>query len=80
MRNVLYYSYRVMENTYKTRKGNIMTHRIFTLSENAIISQMDWDTAFVEEEIETVQEFDSYEEAVAAFEAGNYDPDLYGVG
>lgn len=56
-----------------------MAHRIFTLSETAINSNMDWDTAIAENEIETVEEFDSYEEAVAAFEDGNYDTDFYGV-
>lgn len=56
-----------------------MKHRIFTLTETAINSKMDWDTAIAENEIETVKEFDSYAEAVAAFEDGNYDTDLYGV-
>ena len=56
-----------------------MTHRIFTLSEIAIIANMDWDTAIAEDEIDTIEEFDTYEEAVKAFEDRIYDPDLYGV-
>lgn len=56
-----------------------MEHRIFTLSLNAITEEMDWDDAICEGELETVEEFDTYEEAVQAFEDGNYDPELYGV-
>lgn len=56
-----------------------MTHRIFTLSERAKAECMDWDTAIYENELETVEEFDSYEEAVKAVENGNYDTDFYGV-
>ena len=56
-----------------------MEHRIFTLSFNAISEEMDWVDAICEGEIETVAEFDTYEEAVQAFEYGNYDPELYGV-
>lgn len=56
-----------------------MTHRIFTLTEKAIEERMDWDTAIAEGEIETVEEFDDYEEAVEAYENGGYDSDFYGV-
>lgn len=56
-----------------------MKHRIFTLSFNAIAEEMDWVDAICEGEIGTVEEFDTYEEAVQAFENGNYDPDFYGV-
>ncbi len=56
-----------------------MKHRIFTFSDKAIIDCMDWDDAICENEIETVAEFDTYAEAVQAFENGNYDPELYGV-
>ena len=56
-----------------------MKHRIFTLTEAAIQNAMDWDTAIAENEIETVEDFDTYEEAVEAFEGGNYDADIYGV-
>jgi len=56
-----------------------MEHRIFTLSFNAITEEMDWVDAICEGEIETVAEFDTYAEAVQAFENGNYDPDFYGV-
>lgn len=53
--------------------------RIFKLSEKAIESAMDWDTAIAENEIETVAEFETYSEAVAAFDTENYDPEFYGV-
>lgn len=56
-----------------------MKHRIYTLSEKAKSACMDWDTAIYTGEIVTVAEFDSYEDAVKAFEGGCYDPDLYGV-
>ena len=56
-----------------------MIHRIYTLTEKAIEKMMDWDTAIAEEEIVTVEEFDGYEEAIEAFEDGNFDADFYGV-
>lgn len=56
-----------------------MKHRIFVLSENAQIYQMPWEEAILCDELVTVQEFETYQEAVEAFESGSYDPDLYGV-
>lgn len=56
-----------------------MKHRIFTLTETAIQNEMDWDTAIAENEIETVEEFDTYKEAVESFEKGSYDTEIYGV-
>lgn len=56
-----------------------MMHRIYTLSEKAKSDCMGWDTAIYAGEIETVEEFGSYSDAVKAFEDGCYDPDLYGV-
>lgn len=56
-----------------------MKHRIFVLSENAQIYQMSWDEAILCDELETVQEFETYQEAVEAFESESYDPDLFGV-
>lgn len=56
-----------------------MTNRIFTLTEKAIENNMDWDEAIYNGEIETVEEFDSYEEAVAAWEERYPDDQLYGV-
>lgn len=56
-----------------------MTHRIYTLTEKAIEEMMDWDTAIAEDEIQTVEEFESYEEAVESFENNSYDTDFYGV-
>ena len=40
---------------------------------------MDWDEAIANGEIETVEEFDSYEEAVKAFEDRYPDDQVYGV-
>lgn len=56
-----------------------MMHRIYRLTAKAIEKMIDWDTAIAEDEIQTVEEFDSYEEAVKAYEDGNFDSDLYGV-
>ncbi len=54
-------------------------HRIYKVTEEAIDQRMTWDEVFAAGEIETVEEFDSYEEAVEAFERDGYDPDFYGV-
>ena len=54
-------------------------HRIFKLTERAIELMMEWDDAIRDGEIETVEEFTTREEAVAAFEDGGFDPDLYGA-
>ena len=53
-------------------------HRIFKLTEKAIENCMEWDDAIKAGEIETVEEFETIEEAIQAFEDGGYDPDLYG--
>ena len=45
-----------------------MTHRIFTYTEVAVEKGMDWDEAIYSGEIETVEEFETYEEAVEAYE------------
>ena len=56
-----------------------MTHRIFKVTETAIENNMDWDEAIANGEIETVEEFDSYDEAVQAFEDRYNDEQVYGV-
>ena len=56
-----------------------MTHRIFKVTDKAIENNMDWDEAIYNGEIETVEEFDSYEEAVKAFEDRYADDQVYGV-
>ena len=56
-----------------------MTHRIFKVTETALECNMDWDEAISNGEIETVEEFDSYEEAVEAFEDRYNDDQVYGV-
>ena len=78
--------YNIITEREKTRKGTkikkeviTMTHRIFKVTENAIINSMDWDEAIENGEIETVEEFDSYEEAVEAFEDRYNDDQIYGV-
>lgn len=64
----------------RKRRETKMTNRIYKLTQKAIENEMDWDEAIYDGEIETVEEFEDYEEAVKAFEDGGYDPDLYGVG
>lgn len=56
-----------------------MTHRVYTMTEEAKAAGLDWDEAISNGEIETVEEFDSYEEAVAAFDDRYIDSDIYGV-
>ena len=56
-----------------------MTHRVFKVTDKAIENGMDWDEAIYNGEIETVEEFDSYEEAVKAFEDRYNDDQVYGV-
>ena len=56
-----------------------MTPRIFKATAKAIENNMDWDEAIYNGEIETVEEFDSYEEAVKAFEDRYNDDQVYGV-
>lgn len=57
----------------------MMNHRIFTLTYEAKQNGLTWDEAIYEGEIETVEEFETYDEAVKAFEESYNDPDLYGV-
>ena len=56
-----------------------MTHRVFTLTAKAIENGYDWDKAIYENEIEFVEEFETYEEAVEAFNDRYIDSDTYGV-
>ena len=56
-----------------------MTHRVFTLTDKAIENGYDWDRAIAEGEIETVEEFDNYEDAVEAYNDRYNDSDVYGV-
>ena len=52
---------------------------IYTLNAEAIEKEWDWDTALSNNVIDIVEEFDTYEEAVKAFDECGYDEDLYGV-
>lgn len=52
---------------------------IYRANAEAIENGWDWDAILANNAIETVDEFDSYEEAVQAFEESGYDEDLYGV-
>ena len=54
--------------------------RIYKANQEAIDNYWDWDTTLANNAIETVEEFDTYDEAVEAYENGGYDEDLYGVG
>ena len=56
-----------------------MTHRVFKLTDKAIENGYDWDRAIAEGEIEAVEEFETYEEAVEAFNDRYIDSDIYGV-
>lgn len=56
-----------------------MTHRVYTMTEEAMAAGLDWDEAISSGKIETVEEFDSYEEAVAAYDDRYFDSDVYGV-
>lgn len=56
-----------------------MMHRIYKMTEKAIEEGLGWDDAIWLGEIETVEEFEGYEDAVEAFEEGGYDTDFYGV-
>ena len=56
-----------------------MTHRVFKLTDKAIENGYDWDRAIAEGEIETVEEFETHEEAVEAFNDRYIDSDIYGV-
>ena len=56
-----------------------MTNRVFKLTDKAIENGYDWDTAIAEGEIETVEEFDSYTDAVDAYNDRYNDSDVYGV-
>ena len=57
----------------------MMNHRIFAMNEAAADAGVGWDEAIYRGLIETVEEFDTYEDAVWAFEEEGYDPDFYGV-
>jgi len=52
-------------------------NRIYKLTEKAIESKMDWDQVINENEIETVKEFETLEEALKEYK--NYDSDFYGA-
>ena len=54
-------------------------NRVFKLTDKAIENGYDWDTAIAEGEIETVEEFDSYTDAVDAYNDRYNDSDVYGV-
>lgn len=54
-------------------------HRIYTLTEEAVNEGLDWDRAIAKGEIKTVEEFETYEEAVTAFENKYIDDDVYGM-
>lgn len=57
-----------------------MTNRVYTMTKAAMDSGMDWDTAIYNNEIETVEEFDSIDEAISYFENElGGDADMYGV-
>lgn len=57
-----------------------MTNRVYKMTDIAWEKGMDWDTAIYLEEIETVEEFNSYIEALKYFENElGGDSEMYGV-
>ncbi len=57
-----------------------MTNRVYKMTDIAWEKGMDWDTAIYLEEIETVEEFNSYIEALEYFENElGGDSEMYGV-
>ncbi len=57
-----------------------MNHRVYTMTEEAWNKGTDWDAAIAENEIETVAEFETLEEAIEYYENDlGGDTDRYGV-
>lgn len=54
-------------------------HRIYELTDEAKKQGMGWDEAIYNDEIQTVEEFETLEEALEVFEVEYCDSDLYGV-
>ena len=54
-----------------------MKHRVFTFDPNTKFNN--WDDIIAHNETVTVEEFDTYEEAVEAYEDRYNDPDVYGA-
>ena len=52
---------------------------IYKANLESIENVWDWDTIFANNAIDIVEEFDSVENALKAFDEGGYDEDLYGV-
>ena len=53
-------------------------YRIYELTDEAKKQGMNWDEAIYNGEIQTVEEFETKEEALQAYEEEYNDPDLYG--
>lgn len=56
-----------------------MAHRVYELTDEAKKQGMNWDEAIYNGEIQTVEEFETLDEALEAYENEYCDPDLYGV-
>ena len=52
---------------------------IYRANAEALANGWDWDTILANDAIDIVEEFETYDEAVKAYEQGGYDTDLYGV-
>lgn len=52
---------------------------IYTMTKEAFDKGWDWDKIFANNATVTVKEFDTYEQALEAYDQGEYDQDLYGV-
>lgn len=84
--HLIFKCYYIITEKEITRKGTkierlviIIAHRIFKVTERAIENNMNWDEAIANDEIETVEEFESYDEAVKAYEDRYNDEECYGV-
>lgn len=52
---------------------------IYRITEEAERNGWDWDEILYRGAIETVEEFEDYQEAVISFDGSGYDEDYYGV-
>ena len=56
-----------------------MIHRIYVATEESLEKGWKWGAMFYNDGIETVEEFETIEEAIENFEKNGYDEDFYGV-
>ena len=64
---------------YAGNKEVIIMAMIYKANAESIENGWDWDTTFINDAFDIVEEFDSYEDAAKAFDEAGYDEDLYGI-